>query len=222
MLKQNQKGIALIGSLLLLIIIGLIAGTGYYVYRANMNANESFGNAGNSEIAAPKKEDPAEEDPYDGWKEYCSSREKVCFKYPNNWKLKELTSPIPESDSVEISSPNEGKLQFDSVVDGLGGACDNTTEPHIYIHKVTKVPDAENLYIVQTGFKDEVENIGIVDGENGQPPQLGDTGQCLLYTMHKSKQNSEIDVWFRTPNAEALNKTDIPTMELIMKSYSYQ
>jgi hypothetical protein len=71
-------------------------------------------------------------DPYSGWKTYTSSFEKLSFKYPATWKsvTPAVPSSDPNADSFELESPSGNlTVSWDSVVDGIGGACSNTIMP---------------------------------------------------------------------------------------------
>lgn len=89
-MKTNQKGFSVIEGLLILVIVGLIGGIGWYVWQSNKSTgkNQSASNSSNSSGAQQKKEAPAQQeqaDPYAGWKTYCDSMTNGCFRYPSDW-----------------------------------------------------------------------------------------------------------------------------------------
>lgn len=110
-LHQNQKGFGIIEGLLIIVVISIIGGAGYYVYQANKATNESLNNTGNSETAKQENEKSAETeeaDPTEGWKEYVSTEGKFSFKYPANW----LTADSPElcSEGTVMIAPTKETL----------------------------------------------------------------------------------------------------------------
>ena len=74
-----------------IVVLGLVAvaGIGLPIYLAEQNHQLSDSIASkNNQIASLQKQvasttRPA--DPYAGWKTYCDSTEKACFKYPSDW-----------------------------------------------------------------------------------------------------------------------------------------
>lgn len=62
MKKLNQKGIGVVEVLLLLVLVGLIAAVGYYVYNSQKKTNESLDNASQSLTDAAKASQEAKEE----------------------------------------------------------------------------------------------------------------------------------------------------------------
>jgi cytoskeletal protein RodZ len=54
-MKKNQSGFSAIEALLILVIVGIIGGTGWYVIQANKNTNDTLNNAGLGTAKAKKK-----------------------------------------------------------------------------------------------------------------------------------------------------------------------
>ncbi len=164
-------------------------------------------------------------DPYIGWLQYCSKQEKSCFKYPTTWTTKDVGSVDPGGDGISLISPNGTYLWFQSAVSGLGGTCNPDNDPHVFIEKVIAEPHVSNLYIVETkyGNTGNIIHIGLVNGVDGNAPQTGDIGYCLYYTTFKSQHDPSMSAWFEiNGNGSAyLKADDIPTVELILKSYTY-
>lgn len=59
-LNINQKGFTAIEGLLIFVIIGIIGGTGYYVYHANQKVGDTLGKGVNSSQTNPKTADKVE------------------------------------------------------------------------------------------------------------------------------------------------------------------
>jgi hypothetical protein len=96
-MKKNQSGFSAVEAFLILVIVGIIGGTGWYVLRANNNTNKTLNNAGLGTAAKTrKKTSPAPTPPVDptsSWTSYSSKSGKYSLKYPSTW----ATSPIPPS-----------------------------------------------------------------------------------------------------------------------------
>jgi hypothetical protein len=218
-MKKNQKGFGAVEGLLILVIVGLIGFVGWYVWHSKNNANKALTNAGVSSSATITKTNP-----YAGWKQYCSNQEKSCFKYPLRWETKYIGAVDPSGDGIQLTSPAGTVLWFQSAVSGLGGACDISKDPHVFINKVIIEPSVTNLYVVETAGGANTDHstihIGLINGTSGQAPQTGDTGSCLYYTTFKSKHDPTMHTWFESNGS--LNPADISAAELILKSYVYQ
>lgn len=123
-MKLNSKGFGVVEGLLIVIIVGLICGAGYYVYKANKNTNESLHNTGNSEAIRSEAQEETDMDPTVGWKTYTSSNPKFSFKYPSEWNVVEengvlsVRTPDFKLKSTEfcpaIASGYEFTVSFDS------------------------------------------------------------------------------------------------------------
>ena len=62
MKKLNSKGFGVVEGLLIFVIVGIIGGASYMVYKANKSTNDSLNATDNSEIAVQKQEQKAEEE----------------------------------------------------------------------------------------------------------------------------------------------------------------
>lgn len=132
MTKTHQKGFAVIEALLIVLVIVLLAGTGWYVYRhrdRSIAASRSSSKQASKTSTVPTTTQP---DPYAGWRSYTSSTEKLTFKYPAEW------TAIPSSDSTQVTGADSLKLtsksgkisvRWYSSVEGIGGACSVYTMP---------------------------------------------------------------------------------------------
>ena len=133
-----------------------------------------------------------------------------------------MTASDPSGDGYQITGPSGASLQFESAVSGLGGACDPSTSPHVFIVKALTEPKVNGLYLLETGNNSTVvKHIGLSDNQAGSMPAVGDTGACIYYTLFKAHHDATINAWFQT-NGNTIAVTDIPTIEKILQSYYYQ
>ena len=90
MIKLNSKGFGAIEALLIVVIVGVIGGSGYYVYTSQKKTNTALDNAAKSQdepiknTKAPTKTAQTA-DPYEGWKTYGNAKYGISYKYPKIW-----------------------------------------------------------------------------------------------------------------------------------------
>lgn len=124
-LLKNQRG--MLDVLLIVILAVLLAAGGYLYYR---NHHKKTATPVTSPATTSSTSSIANE-AYAGWKTYTSTTEKATFKYPPDWKP--ATSAIQSNDSradtYAVVSPSSAvKVTWVSVIDGLGGGCNDTLE----------------------------------------------------------------------------------------------
>ena len=99
-MKGNQKGFTAVEGLLILVIVGLIGFVGWFVYdsknKSESNYNSAASTATNSVAKSTNK--------YAGWNSYTLKYEKLSFKYPSSWQVKDQSQN--NSDSVILTGPN--------------------------------------------------------------------------------------------------------------------
>ena len=86
-MKNNQKGFSGVEGLLTLVIVGLIAFVGWYVWSTNSKSNQTLTNANKtseSTTASPKI--PL------GWTSYENKSLGISFAYPKNWSFKDKST----------------------------------------------------------------------------------------------------------------------------------
>lgn len=71
-------------------------------------------------------------------KEYCTTGEKLCFDYPENWSVKKINKSDAEvgytgDDLVVIDSESKLPLELHSGIGGLGGACPDEGQGDVYV-----------------------------------------------------------------------------------------
>lgn len=112
-MNKNQKGFSSVEILLLIVIIGILCGAGYFVYNSQNTTNTALGDATISE-SDPKKTVKNNEDIQDkgeetvGWKTYSSQVGQFSFKYPSEW----LTAIDPDAceEGIVLLAPTQESL----------------------------------------------------------------------------------------------------------------
>jgi len=111
-MKKNQSGFSIVEGLLILIIVGIIGGTGWYVWQAKNNTDDNLSSATKTSNSS---QSTATTSPYSGWKTFTSENEKFTFKYPNDWKI---TSEAPNGnlkEEVGLQGPNNFLMTYSLV-----------------------------------------------------------------------------------------------------------
>jgi cytoskeletal protein RodZ len=105
---KNSLGFSAVEALLILIIVGILGFTGWFVYHAQKTANKDL-SSNNSTNPTYKK---AAVDPYKGWKSASLKYEKMSFKYPSTWQISNTSkdgagtggTATPGADEVSLTS----------------------------------------------------------------------------------------------------------------------
>ena len=88
--KLNQLGYSAVEVILIVIALGIVGGTGFYVYKANKEDVKITDSSIQKEGGSAKKAEEA--DPTKDWKSYSSKPGKYSLKYPPTW----VTAEHPE------------------------------------------------------------------------------------------------------------------------------
>jgi hypothetical protein len=84
-MSKNQNGFSAVEGLLFLVIIGIVIGTGWYVWRTKNSAENSLNNANSSSVQKfAKASTPSSQLPED-WIEYKNDELGFRFGYPKTW-----------------------------------------------------------------------------------------------------------------------------------------
>jgi len=88
-------GFSVVEALLILVAIGILGFTGWYVYHAKQTSNKDYSDAASNTVPTYKK------NPYAGWKTYSSSNGLgLGFKYPASWTVTEDSAAQAQYGSV--------------------------------------------------------------------------------------------------------------------------
>lgn len=126
-MNKNQRGFGAIEGVVILVIVGLLGGVGWYVFDSN-KTNDSLDNAEKSnQVSTAKKS--TDSSLYVGWKEYKHKDAKITFKYPITWVSHEDEDYRDEQGfggaSGTVTAPSGKKLEWAYYfVGGKGGFCE--------------------------------------------------------------------------------------------------
>jgi len=91
---KNDDGFSVVETLLLIVIIGILGFTGWYVYHAQKAANKDYSANPSVHVNTTKATSK-----YDGWKSYTTKYDKLSFKYPSDWQLIDTSN----SDDADVT-----------------------------------------------------------------------------------------------------------------------
>lgn len=128
----HNNGFSIVETLLVLVVVGILGFTGWYVYHSKQVSDKTLSSDTSVTPKYKKKPIAAHNPASPPWSTYTSTFEKLSFKYPANWTSITPVQPStnPSDDSFEVKSPSGAvTVSWVSDVDGIGGACDNTVMP---------------------------------------------------------------------------------------------
>lgn len=137
-MKRHQEGFGAIGILLIVVIIGVISGAGWFVYNSHKNANNSANSTNkstDSAKAADKAVTKSAPDPYDGWKTYTTTYEKMSFKYPTDLTIADTShasvasqdNVTPGMDTLKLTGTGGFAISIQTGLEGIGAGCPECT-----------------------------------------------------------------------------------------------
>jgi hypothetical protein len=129
-MNVNQKGFAAVEALLLLVLLAIIGGTGYYVWHARQNSNDIYSSStgGSNRVAVPSS--PQISKKTSQLSTYTSKYTGASFDFPSSWHAKVQITPQYKKDIATISSPSNGILIYWSgEILGVGSSCTDTVSP---------------------------------------------------------------------------------------------
>ncbi|MCA9344708.1 hypothetical protein KC946_02635 [Candidatus Saccharibacteria bacterium] len=165
-IHNNQKGFGILGGLLVLVIIGVLGGVGWYVW--NNRGEDSSTSTENtvSQTSSETDTEPAPEaDPTESWVKYTSEVGKFSIKYPSDWST---------ASNPELCSPNIFLL---GVNDNAVGKCasDSGGQIAIYSNEGNNLEDSKLKKADYSDLATESVTIGDVQGIKQTGTYSGDS-----------------------------------------------
>jgi type II secretory pathway pseudopilin PulG len=162
MKNRNQSGFSVVEGLLILVIVGIIGATGWYVMQANKNTNDTLNNSGLGSIAksSKKKQTNPSLAPQavseDGWIVYSSKEGKFSLRYPSTW----ATPSHPES-----CAPGSLLLGANS---STVGRCGSDSGSQMYVDSSEGDQRAKYVELTSANYPDLKTESVTVDGVTGK------------------------------------------------------
>jgi hypothetical protein len=239
-LKNNEAGFSGIEIILVLAVLVLLGTVGWLFYNNYSKAPMTSVTTTKSKSSA-KPSTSISSDKYVGWTRYCSKLVNACIKYPPGWNNYvcsnnppgNTSGVCPPNDFNIVSSDKAVTVGFDfqpTSLQATPGTCNPHTNDSITTYfETTKLPNASNLYLVNSGTKTNapggyIYDLGLTTGQsNGQPPVVGQSNDCPPTSgfNFKSKDGQNwVNVNYSGYEHEP--KADLDTAKLLMLSFQYQ
>lgn len=214
---KNYKGFALLEGLLILLIIGMLAGVGYYVYDAKKNSENSLDNASKTELTAAGKKTVAE-DPTKDWKAYSNKDGQFSLKHPASWV--QASSPELCSEGLLLIAANAASVGTCASEDGgqmqiSSQAGDLRSE---YQLKSANYPDLKTESVTVAGVAGEKQSgtYKADEGAEGPGPSTGE--KKVTYIFYTNSRTYQASYWIKDSYPDVL--ADFNTM--VTKTLKFQ
>lgn len=118
---ENQKGFGIVQVLLFIVLVGLITGTGFYIYKAQQNTNKSLDSANKTlddlaEDKQTKPENKVKEE--DSWFLYEPSDKAFSVRIPDGWTGVALYDNLYVRNPANMVYTQGTKAQIEVLEDG--------------------------------------------------------------------------------------------------------
>lgn len=140
-------------------------------------------------------------DPYLGWRVYHSTWEGTTLRYPPTWtaaKIPISTEGAGPGEGLRLSARDGFTLTWIAPLSGIGGGCDASKDPHIFIDRILTTPTTGSrnpLRIILMSVQRH-KTLALVDSTSlgNKIIKVGDTGECLYYPIFRSKTHTDLDL----------------------------
>lgn len=210
---RRSQGFSYIEVIILVIVFGVGSAAGWWVWKNNKDNKPVAQQASSDSSPTPS----ATTDPQADWVKYTSATEGLSFLYPKEWTAQQDNGQLG-GDRLLLTSPSGTAVRWDSYVSGIGGGCDASTEPHIFIDSVDPTAKVVALYLVSYAAQGNDPIWGLVDKVANAAPAVGDTGDCIFWDGFKS-QDGQRDMWLHSNSAP--KQQDVQTVKDILNSVYY-
>ncbi len=99
-MKANEKGFSVVEILIVVVVVGLLGAVGWLVYDRQKNKVDTAQTTQQTPVTT-ESEAKEETDPYANWKNQCDDKAGLCFKFPSDWKVEEVSDTY-----ISVVSPN--------------------------------------------------------------------------------------------------------------------
>lgn len=99
-MKSNQKGFSAAEALIILVIVGVIGGAGWYVWQSKNKSDSASTTNNTTQSTTPLTYKRTTTVP-STWKTYTNEKYKISLAYPTNWTVSDSTTQKEASDSMQ-------------------------------------------------------------------------------------------------------------------------
>jgi len=113
-MRKNQDGFSVVEIVLVIVVVGLIGGVGWYVVKARNNSDKTVESTAQSKSESPTKTTTPTKDPYEGMRKYSNDKYGITFYHPKDWNTEEVpidtpSGPTPTEFAVNIQGNTNEK-----------------------------------------------------------------------------------------------------------------
>lgn len=229
-MKNKQKGFAFVEVILLLVVVCLLAGTGYYVWYRHYHSGPVTPTPKPANNCANEKELTADCAPHlNGWTTYKSSHSSITFSYPSSWEaVNNKLNGNYELESVSMYGPNNFQLDFNLQTNHVNPALSCAL-----VHFGTVVPLNEQFVILPTldsSNKNNVDTINLMTvtykdsgnrsgcGLGFYPNPVGNTMGFTFSGTYIKQDNSYGVTYIPKPETGYFNLPEVQTAKTVFAS----
>jgi Tfp pilus assembly protein PilE len=129
--RKNEAGFSPVEIVMVLVIVALLGAVGFLVYKNQHKTTTASVTTATATKQPATKTPLASTDQYAGWKSYTLKYEKLTFKYPAGWTLKDDSASqglTPNADSVSLTASNGFSASINTGWDGGGDSLNLATD----------------------------------------------------------------------------------------------
>ncbi len=162
-MKKEQSGFGILYVVLVIVLIGLIGGTGWHIWKTNQENNQVLKNTESSSGSSvslssnDEQQDTGaanEPDPTEGWTTHSSAEGQYSLRYPAAWLRAQAEYCLPE---LTMIAPNEAAL----------GKCASEYGGQVFISSSDGDTSAEAMYVEGQGWENIKQEAVTVAGVAG-------------------------------------------------------
>lgn len=180
---KTQKGFGIIEGLLILVILGLVGGVGYYAWKVNKDSEKNLDSISTSKVSTSEKKTEKAADPTKDWKAYSSKEGQYSLKYPTTW----VTADSPELCTEGLLLLGGNKSSVGGCATDGGGQMTVVSEKGDVRSNMEMDPDyyadlkTEQVTVAGVTGKKQTGTFKVPEGMDGPGPQNGE--KHTVYTF---------------------------------------
>jgi uncharacterized protein (UPF0333 family) len=222
---SRTKGFSTVEGLLILIIVLILGGVGWYVWHSTKNANDILKSVDESSNSTQAETHTQAVGNYKGWKIATSTRAKFSIKYPSDWNYSSSIGSKDNTEHIVI----DGKT-FHITIDSFGNNDNSIPSDNKCIDCQTSNTSSNfkagasgslNLEDIKYKLDDGVGNALILRRADGAYFINSPTSMGVKTTFRGISKLASLQDYQKETAAQFALNPDLATAKLILKSVSY-